>query len=165
MEPHDSALVVLDSGPLGLVSHPRGGEEAAAAKAWLRDLLEAGTDVRIPEIADYEVRRELLRAGRTRSIERLDALERDMGYIPLDTAAIRRAAGMWADLRNTGQPTAPAESLDGDMILAAQALVVSEELESDVVVATTNPGHLSRVVAAREWREIAVAGQEGTGGD
>lgn len=149
-------IVVLDSGPLSLVTHPRGGKEAAEAKAWLWDVLAAGADVRIPEIADYEQRRELLRAGRTKSVERLEALEQGLDYIALTTAVMRRAAELWAHLRNAGLSTAPPEALDADMILAAQTLTVAEREDVGVVIATTNPGHLDRVVAARHWREIAV---------
>lgn len=159
METTESAsparIVVLDAGPLGLVSHPRGGDEAAEAKAWLRELLEAGTDVRIPEIADYEQRRELLRAGRKRSVERLEGLEQHMGYLPLTTPAMHRAADLWAELRNAGLPAAPPEALDADMILAAQALTIAERESTGVVVATTNPGHLSRVVEGRAARRSA----------
>ena len=42
---------------------------------WLAGLISAGIEVRVPEIADYEVRRELLRVGSTRGIERLDELK------------------------------------------------------------------------------------------
>jgi hypothetical protein len=47
--------------------------------------------------------------------------------------------------------TAPDRELDADMILCAQ--VVSLGL-SDVIVATTNVGHMSRFVMADEWRNI-----------
>ena len=51
-----SKIVLLDSGPLGMISHPRNYPEI---KIWLANLLRSGTNVKIPEIADYEVRREL----------------------------------------------------------------------------------------------------------
>lgn len=51
-------------------------------------------------------------------------------------------------------PTATAEALDTDVILAAQVLEAAEDAGSAVVVATTNPRHLSRFVDARDWREI-----------
>lgn len=51
-----SRMVLLDAGSLGLVTHPRGGEDAEAAKGWLGSLLAAGVPLRVPEIADYEVR-------------------------------------------------------------------------------------------------------------
>ncbi|MGE0434782.1 MAG: hypothetical protein AB7K09_26125 [Planctomycetota bacterium] len=50
-----SRVVVLDTGPLGLVTHPRNAD----AKRWLKSLVLAGFAVAVPEIADYELRREL----------------------------------------------------------------------------------------------------------
>lgn len=63
-------VVLLDTGPLGLVTHPNAATKNAQAARWLRDLLTAGIAVRVPEICDYELRRELLRAGKARSISR-----------------------------------------------------------------------------------------------
>ena len=45
----------------------------------------------------------------------------------------------------------PDNALDADVILAAQALNFSP---SDVIVATTNPSHLSRYVNAQLWSDI-----------
>ena len=39
------------------------------------------------------------------------------------------------------------------MILAAQAILVKNE-GNEVTIATTNVGHLSRFVDAREWQDI-----------
>ena len=158
-------IVVLDAGPLSLVTHPKGGPDAEAAKEWLRGLREAGVDVRVPEIADYELRRELVRAGKARSVERLNRLAETPAYLPLTTEAMRMAAEYWARVRLAGQPTAPAEALDGDAILAAQAALLDRKDEGAagvVVIATTNVGHLSRFpVAAEEWSAIVPA-EEGS---
>lgn len=136
------------------MTHPR-VEQNREAALWLRRLLAAGVPVYVPEISDYEVRRELLRAGRTRSVTRLDRLAEDLGYLPLTTGTIRLAARFWADARKQGRPTASDESLDADVILAAQAAILAEKEGVDgVVVATTNVGHLSRFVTAEAWREI-----------
>jgi len=70
MEPPD--VVLLDFGPLGLVSHPNAEKVNAEAVEWLEALLTAWVSVLVAEIADYEVRRELLRAGRQRGVQRLD---------------------------------------------------------------------------------------------
>jgi hypothetical protein len=40
----------------------------------LQTLVSSGARVIVPEISDYEVRRELLRAQKGKGIERLDAL-------------------------------------------------------------------------------------------
>ncbi len=141
---------MLDAGPLGLLTHPRGGDDAAEAKEWLKGLRGAGVAVRVPEIADYELRRELLRAGKTKSLERLDRFGEEAGFLPITSEAMRLAAEIWAEARNRGEPTAPDPALDGDVILAAQTRLVGE----GAVVATTNPAHLSRFVAAELWRHI-----------
>ncbi|MCU0552508.1 MAG: hypothetical protein MUC48_24515 [Leptolyngbya sp. Prado105] len=46
----------------------------------------------IPEIADYEVRRELLRAKRMRSVRQLDQLKIVFEYVPLTTPMVLKAA-------------------------------------------------------------------------
>lgn len=145
-----SRVVILDSGPLGLATNPGGGSEAVACARWVRGLMVGGSRVIVPEVSDYEVRRELLRAGKTRSVARLDALAAATEYLPLTTTAMRRAAEFWAEVRQAGRPTAGAEALDGDVILAAQA----DTLGDEVVVATTNVRHLSRFVAAAVWTDI-----------
>ena len=151
MEPPD--VVLLDSGPLGLVSHPNAEKINAEAIEWLEALLSGGVSVLVAEIADYEVRRELLRAGRQRGVRRLDELKEAIGYRPNTTRAMLAAAGLWADARKQGQPTAPDPALDADVILAAQARDVESEGQR-VTVATTNPRHLSRFVDAKAWQEI-----------
>ena len=47
-------------------------------------------------------------------------------------------------------------ALDGDVILAAQALLATEESGERIVVATANVRHLGQFVDARPWQEIAV---------
>jgi len=143
-----SDVVLLDAGPLGMISHPRVTSEVAA---WLAGLVGAGVEVLIPEIADYEVRRELLRAGRTKGVERLDDLKVTLGFVPITSKAMLRAAEFWADARRRGRPTASDDSLDADVILAAQAATLGAK---GVIVASTNPRHVSRFVAAEYWQQI-----------
>jgi len=81
----------------------------------------------VPEIADYEVRRELIRAGQTRGVQRLDLLCEGFNYLPLTTEIMRIAAELWATARNAGTPTASDAALDADVILAAQAMVLRNE--------------------------------------
>jgi predicted nucleic acid-binding protein len=148
-----SRVVLLDSGPLGLLSSPPGKKgQIAICSGWLVALLAGGVRVVVPEIADYEVRRELLRLQKTKSIARLDALAAATEYLPLTTPSMRRAAELWAQARQQGQPTAGDKTIDADVILAAQALTLGA---SQFLVATTNIGHLSRFVPAELWHNIS----------
>lgn len=146
-----TAAVLLDSGPLGLLANPARTPAALAALQWLEDLQAAGSTFYVPEIADYEVRRELLRAGKTASVGRLDLLKSRAQYVPITTAAMLLAAELWARARQQGQPTAAGAALDGDVILAAQAITLAVP---GLVIATDNAGHLRRYHAAEEWRSI-----------
>ena len=143
--------MLLDAGPLGLATNPRQSPQAVACAEWLEALASAGTRLVIPEIADYEVRRELLRANRGSGLQRLDALIGAVEYLPLTTAAMRQAAVYWALARQQGQPTAGDRTIDGDMILAGQASTLGTP---DFVVATTNVRHLVRFVAAELWPNV-----------
>jgi hypothetical protein len=59
-----------------------------------------------------------------------------------------KAAELCATARRAGLPTAPPDALDGDVILAAQAML-SRGLGVAVTVATDNVGHLARFVDAQ----------------
>jgi predicted nucleic acid-binding protein len=109
----------------------------------------------VPEIADYEVRRELLRLDRTASVRRLDLLRQTQGFVfaPVTTEVWLAAAGLWAEIRKTGQPMADRHALDADVILAATLLVRHANID-DAVVATDNVGHLTRFVPAARWQDI-----------
>ena len=147
-----SRTILLDSGPLGLITNPKESPQSLACADWLQRLVASGARVILSEISDYEVRRELLRARKMRGLERLDALAGLLEYLPLSTAAMRKAAALWAEARQRGQPTADDRALDGDMILAGQAATLQEP---DVVIATTNVGHLSRFAPAEVWQDIS----------
>ncbi|MEG4623184.1 nucleic acid-binding protein [Microcoleus sp. w1-18aA5] len=149
-----SRVIILDSGPLGMVTNPKASSaEIQECKVWLNSLMRRGEIIILPEIADYEVRRELIRAGKLAGIQRLDELKLQFTYRPLTTEVMLLAAQLWADSRRRGRPTAEPNALDGDVILAAQAILEASE-GNDVVIATTNVGHLSQFVDAREWRLI-----------
>lgn len=113
------------------------------------------TVIRVPEIADYELRRELLRQGKQRSIDRLNKLSQ-ICLIPLTPEPMRKAAELWAWVRNQGKPTASNESLDGDVILAAQAILQLKSFDQ-VIVVTTNLKHISRFesegICVVDWQQ------------
>ena len=148
-----SLVVVLDSGPLGLITSPTASPTNVACNEWVEAQLGNGNRVVVPEIGDYEVRRELIRVERRRGLRKLDGLKLVLEYAPLTTETMLLAAQFWADVRRRGQPTADPHALDGDVILAAQATRLASAGDA-VVVATMNPAHLARFVDARAWEDI-----------
>ena len=148
-------VIVLDSPPLWLLTQTRPDPVAAACRQWVRDLLAACHRVILPEIIDYEVRRELLRRGATARLSELDRLAGSQPpqceYLAITTPVMKRAAELWASARQTGQPTAGDSTIDADMILVAQAESLNDP---DTIIATTNVGHLSRFFPADLWTNI-----------
>ena len=88
--------VVLDTTPLGLVTQRRGKSEPDACRLWMEGLLTAGVKVYVPEIADYELRRELLLYKKIESIGRLDRLKTRLRALPITTEIMLKAAELWA---------------------------------------------------------------------
>lgn len=146
--------LLLDTNVLSRLCHPI-REENWPLGDWFTRLLDTSTHtIYLPEIADYETRRGFLhvalRSGRsvTRSLDHLDRLSKRLKYLPLTTPTMKRAARLWAEIRSIGRPTAGEKSLDGDVILAAQAVEVSG------VVVTENVRHLSRMVTSYRWQDL-----------
>jgi predicted nucleic acid-binding protein len=153
------SVVFLDAGPLSEVTRPPGkNQEADAFRHRLQALTAQGIVLCVAEITDYEVRREFIRTGRTTSLTRLDAFIATPGrYVPMATPAIREAARLWAQARNAGTPPAPPEALDADVILCAQVQDFCFQqgiLLEDVVIATTNMGHLDQFIPVEHWQSI-----------
>ncbi len=150
-----SKLVLLDSGPLGWLTNTNDPPASLIYRHWATDLRRKGATLRIPEIIDYELRRELIRLNSGESLAELDLLIQTYGYEPLCTDAMRLAAQLWAEARTViRKRTAQDNELDGDVILCAQArLLIAQGL--DVWVATENVGHLGLFLkTARLWNEI-----------
>ena len=150
-----SHILFLDSGPLGLLTHPRRSTEVIGVTEWLTRCLFGGSRVIVPAIVYYELKRELLRAKKSLSAGRLDAFVNAAPgrYLPLSDEALRLAADFWAEARQKGRPTAESKALDIDVLIAAQVLSFGA-VPSEMVVATTNPKHLSQFTTARHWNEI-----------
>jgi len=144
-------VILLDAGPLGLVTNPKRSPQSLACAQWLQLVVNKSARIILPEIADYEVRRELLHANKIKGIVQLNALVELLEYLPITTAAMRLAALLWAQARQQGQPTADDKTIDSDMILAGQAITLGA---SNVIIATTNVGHLARFTPANLWQNI-----------
>lgn len=148
-----SQIILLDTGPLGLVSNPKWSAKSEKCNEWLEERLSERVKVFVPEIADYELRRELIRAGKIKGIAKLNDLKRSLGYIPINTWTMLKAAEYWAQARRLGRPTSRDAALDADVILAAQAAFLKDKGHI-IIVATSNPKHLDMFVDARDWKDI-----------
>lgn len=150
-------IIFLGSHPLSTIAGPSGAPAVAAITTWAVSLLAAGHAIYVPEVIDYELRRELVRAGKVTSVRELDAQKTRYRYAPITTEAMLLAADLWARMRNSGTPTGDPKKLDVDVILAAQALTEGGTLglpSTNVIVATSNVTHLSRLVNADLWQNI-----------
>jgi predicted nucleic acid-binding protein len=146
--------IVLDTSPLSSATRRAGVPEADACRRWIVECRSAGHQVLAPAIAYYEVARELVRAGNTAAIHRLDAFCSQPGcYLPFTDTSLHLAVTLWAQSRNRGTPTADPKELDCDVLIAAQALDLGLHT-SQVVVATMNVGHLAQFVSAKLWIDI-----------
>lgn len=147
-----SKTVFLDTGVLGYITHPKGSEESRACVEWLMGHLNNGSRVCLPEVCDYELRRSYLLNKSSNALAKLDKLKKAIEYVPIESVMMLKAAELWAISRYNGKPTADPKELDGDVILAAQAITSSNEAELEI--ATTNVGHLGQFVKANLWRDV-----------
>lgn len=149
-------IVFLDTNILGALVNPiPKSAEVKAMQAWANQMQVAGHLLTVPAIVDYEQRREHERRAATASLAALDTFNAAFPdrYLPLTDTALKRAAQLWAQMRQSGLPTADAKSLDCDIILAAQVLDLNLPSGS-YIVAATNTQHLARVVVCDLWRNI-----------
>lgn len=146
--------LLLDSSVLSCVLRPEIADNQPVATAILRVLENPRYELFVPEIIDYELRRKLLHLGHHRHQARRWAKEAlvlldefvAVGYLPLTTDAMRLAAALWAQTRAKGMLRGPEESLDVDVILAAQAKQIGGQ------VVTANEKHFKLLVGVFDWR-------------
>jgi predicted nucleic acid-binding protein len=161
-------LIALDTGPLGDLINPNNTPETRAIRSWMKTHLSNGAGFLLPEIADYEVRRnEILETlicpfGPSQSaaaLHLLDQLKAAITYLPLNTTTMLVAAQLWGEHRKGHGPGHPTRSpkLDGDVILTAQAMVASAG-QHKIVIATMNLRDFlfipTPTVTAQEWNTI-----------
>ena len=153
-------IVFLDTNILGALVNPNPkSPEVKAVQRWANQIESGGHLLIVPAIVDYELRREQVRRAATASLATLDAFNAAVPdrYLPLTDTALKRAAQLWAQVRQSGLPTADAKSLDCDILLAAQVLDLNLPVGS-FIVATTNTQHLSRVISCDLWQNLAAEG-------
>jgi predicted nucleic acid-binding protein len=148
-------VVVLDSGPTGLLACPPKQTAADQCRAWLDARRLGGATIVLPAIVDFEVRRELIRINAVAPLRRLEVLCAGLPPVGTSPEAFRKAAEFWAEVRRVGKPTADPKALDADAIIAGMAATIGEPWDH-VTIATTNAGHFGRFpgIDAREWSSI-----------
>ena len=142
-----SKPVILDSGPLGRLTHANYSRNRDV-RAWLSSLLDREILVFLSEIADFEIRRNLILENLTGSLANLDDLPSLITYLPITTADMRLAAELWAKSRKSGRSVGDPKELNADVILAAQAI------RHGAIIATDNIGHLGQFAEAKLWTSI-----------
>ena len=125
--------ILLDSGPLSQITHPRVNPHI---RQWLTFIKTQRWIVQIPEICDYEVRRELLLHDFDKSIGRLNQFRQRKQLLAITSETLLTAAEIWAWIRAKGQSTKDDRALDVDVILIAQAIAQQELFERVIVVTT-----------------------------
>lgn len=148
-----SLHILLDSYPLGLLSKPTNSPLVLNIGVLSRIMITAGHHIYIPEVIDYELRRELIRANKMNSIKELENLRASFRYLPITTEVMLLNADLWAYSRRSGIPTGDPAKLVIDVILSAQALTLPVPPAS-IIVATSNVPHISRFVSADLWTNI-----------
>jgi predicted nucleic acid-binding protein len=149
-------VIVLDTFPTSSVAKRPGKTPTVSdqCRNWIAACETASHTILVPAICYYEALRELEQRQAVSQIINLKAFcLLPTRFLPLSTAHLETAARLWGDARRMGLPTASKDALDGDVILAAQALSLGLPA-SDYIVATTNPGHLSRFVPCDLWTNI-----------
>ena len=76
------------------MANPTATPTALACNQWANDLLASNTRIIVPAIADYEVRREMIRAGKIIALHRLDVVRASLDFDPITQAAFDRAADL-----------------------------------------------------------------------
>ncbi|MGB7417446.1 MAG: hypothetical protein WA902_24835 [Thermosynechococcaceae cyanobacterium] len=131
-------IVLLDSGPLGSTCNIKLTKQTQLFANFLK---KEKIVLAVPEIIAYEIRRNFLLEGLSKSIRVLDKYNQRDQFIPLGSEDLILAAELWAWCRKTGKPTTSNARLDIDVILMAQALS-QKNFFDEVIIATQNPKHL-----------------------
>ena len=142
-------IVFIDSGVLGLLTHPKKAGKPADCEDWLYSLLSKGVYVVSSDICDYEVRRSLLlESVKKNSFNSLDNL---------DTEVMLAASQIWVETRKIGKQTADNYNIDVDIIILAHWQLLKKQYPSRyLVIATTNVKHFQGFAEALNWQDINI---------
>lgn len=150
----------MDSGPLNEIIKPQPSTDVIR---WLRFIDKNRIAVRVPEIIDYELRREIVlqylvgKNDSSKSINRLNKYRKTERFIPINpSVTLTDACEIWAELRYIGQGTSDVKNIDVDVILAAQALSMKKDFD-EVIIVTGNLSDICRFcyldIKVWDWKQ------------
>ena len=152
-------IVFIDSGVLGLLTHPKKACKPADCEDWLYSLFSKGVYVVSSDICDYEVRRSLLlesvKKNSFNSLDNLNELRNVIDFLNLDTEVILAASQIWVETRKIGKQTADNYNIDVDIIILAHWQLLKKQYPSRyLVIATTNVKHFQGFAEALNWQDV-----------
>ena len=128
----------------------------------MQAIIQGGAIVAVPSIADYEIRRELIRCGKP-TLD-LDGLRTVCSHIPFCDVSMKKAAEYWGRIRNVvGKPPPydpTANRLDQDAMICGQAWAYAQEINAEAIIATENIRHFEMlkdpkvIIDVKSWRDI-----------
>lgn len=150
-------ILLLDSHPLSLITNPANQVEPVQCRSRIKQLVAHEILVAVPAIIHYELRRALICGEKIEGVENLDRIKQ-MGIVnvPITTKSLNKAAELWAWARKTGQQTAHNEKIDIDVILAAQSIILAQDMSEHTVIATSNVSDLRRYTFAEKWEDVTL---------
>ena len=152
-------IVFIDSGVLGLLTHPKKPGKPADCEDWLYSLLSKGVYVVSSDICDYEVSRSLLlesvKKNSFNSLDNLNELRNVIDFLNLDTEVMLAASQIWVETRKIGKQTADNYNIDVDIIIVAHWQLLKKQYPSRyLVIATTNVKHFQGFAEALNWQDV-----------
>lgn len=100
----------------------------------LQELIKNNTDIRIPIISYYEVKRGLLSNNSIHKLALFDAQMKVFGLVPMKESTFELAAQIYAQLKSAGKLIE-----DADLFIGCSAL------EHNAILLTNNSNHLERI--------------------
>jgi toxin FitB len=134
-----TGLIILDSAPLGFFCNPKNRDNYKKLSNFVKSL---NFSIGVPEIIDYELRRNLELENLQKSISLLSQFQQRRQLISLESEDLIRAAELWAWCRKQGSTTTENKGIDIDVILVSQALS-RKDFFNKVVILTIDTGDLS----------------------
>lgn len=143
---------LLDSNIISKLIHPKHPNNKDIGEWFISFVNKNGQEIYLSQIVAYEIRRGLLvkklKDSACKSLERYEQFANHLTFLPINTRTFRIAEKLWAEARINGYPTAGDNSLDCDVLIAAQAIEISAS------IITENIKHLKNYVPTHHWKEL-----------